>query len=149
MQTVDVQTKQQQVLLAQTQVTGRIRQQVATFRQPLANEYAAGMHAHCKRMTLCDGCKPYKHTLPAWPVQQQAPNYRDVERLLAQVQPHRNANSFSATAETAYQAQQWSAAVQAYEALRQLDSTYAADVVVPHLAVAYLYAGPADCCPTA
>jgi hypothetical protein len=56
-------------------------------------------------------------------IQHEAPRYRDVERLLAQVQAMNEAKELLATAETAYQAQQWPAAVQAYEALRHTQLT--------------------------
>jgi len=159
MRTVNVQVNQQQTLLAQAQAAmGQDQDKLAAqlFRQvlgldpknlsaqkgyasamlqlKLASEYATGLQAFQMR----DFARALT-SLTA--IQQQAPNYRDVERLLSQVQSTQATQQRLAKAETAYQAQQWSAAVQAYETVRQLDSVYAADVVIPHLAAAYLAAG--------
>ncbi len=159
LQTVNVQANQQQELLAQAQAAlAQDQDQLAVnlFRQVLAldsenrpaqkgyasaqlqlmltSEYAAGLQA----LQAGDFARA-QISLSA--VQQQAPNYRDVERLLAQLQATQGAEQLFATAEAAYQAQQWEAAISAYEALRQLDGTYAADLVLPHLAAAYIAAG--------
>jgi len=159
MQSVDGQTAQQQVLLAEAQTAlGADQVQVAAdlFRQllilnpshlsaqrgyanaamqlELAHQYAAGEQA----LQTKDFAQALTYLTF---VQQQAPNYRDVERLLAQVQAMQAFEELFAAAEAAYQAQTWSDAVQAYEALRQINSTYAATVVEPRLAAAYLNAG--------
>ncbi len=159
LQTVNVQANQQQDLLAQAQAAlaqDQAQLAINLFRQVLAvdsenrpaqkgyaiaqlqlmltSEYAAGLQA----LQAGDFARA-QTSLAA--VQQQAPNYRDVERLLAQLQATQGAEQLFATAEAAYQAQQWEAAISAYEALRQLDGTYAADLVIPHLAAAYIAAG--------
>jgi len=159
LQTVNVQANQQQDLLAQAQAAlaqDQAQLAVTLFRQVLAldsenrpaqkgyaiarlqlmltSEYAAGLQA----LQAGDFARA-QTSLAA--VQQQAPNYRDVERLLAQLQATQGAEQLFATAEAAYQAQQWEAAISAYEALRQLDGTYAAELVLPHLAAAYVAAG--------
>lgn len=74
-------------------------------------------------------------------LQQEALNYRDVARLLAQTQTALEIEQLVAAGQAAYQVQQWTAAIQAYETLRRLDSTYTADLVIPQLSTAYVQAG--------
>ncbi|MCX6047094.1 MAG: hypothetical protein NT075_18470 [Chloroflexi bacterium] len=159
LQTVNGQTDQQQNLLVQAQAAMEQDQAelaVQLFRQvlaldpenrnaqkgfagamlqlKLASEYAAGVQA----LQMRDLTRALNSLTT---IQQEAPNYRDVERLLGELQSTQEAQQHLDAAETAYQAKQWPAAIQAYEAVRQLDSTYAADVVTAHLADAYLAAG--------
>ena len=74
-------------------------------------------------------------------LQQTALNYRDVARLLVQTQTALEVERLLTTGQAAYQAQQWGATIQAYEALRRLDSTYATEIVSAQLATAYVQAG--------
>jgi hypothetical protein len=108
--------------------------QEATVELELANQYEVGVQA-----------LQAQHVSQALAVlsdlEQKAPNYRDTQRLLAQIQATQEVDQHLARAETAYAAQQWPTAIQEYETLRQLDMLYAADIVTPHLAVAYTQAG--------
>lgn len=106
----------------------------ATWRLALASEYELGEQA----LQAHDFARAREYLMS---VQQKAPSYRNVERLLAQVEAVAEAGQLLAAANTAFETQQWAAAVDGYEAVRRLDSTYAADLVTTRLVAAYLALG--------
>lgn len=71
----------------------------------------------------------------------QAPNYRDVAKLIEEIKVNLGAPRLFANAEEAFTNKLWVTAVSQYEDLRRFDRDYQTDVVQDHLAVAYLRAG--------
>lgn len=74
-------------------------------------------------------------------IERQTPGYLDVKALIAELTTVANVEQLFIAAENAYQAQQWQDAAQQYENLRQIQSSYQADVVTAHLFDAYLRTG--------
>ncbi len=74
-------------------------------------------------------------------LQTAAPGYRDVAKLLESAKVNLRAPQLLADAEFAFTNQLWLSAITQYEALRQLNSTYAAADVEANLAIAYLKVG--------
>jgi tetratricopeptide (TPR) repeat protein len=125
----------QQVLAAEPQHQQAAEgYQAALHQLDLASRYAAGVAA----FNAQNHAQAYK-ILTA--LAETMPHYRDVDRLILQAQNRLGLEEHLRTAEAAYRAQQWPAAIQAYEALRQLDKSYAATTVTVRLAEAYLHAG--------
>ena len=73
----------------------------------------------------------------------KSPGYRDVASLMAQLEDASKVEQIFATAEAAYASEQWATAIQSYEQLRQVDSTYETATVVANLKDAYMRAGTA------
>lgn len=106
----------------------------AITQAALANEYAVGVQALA--------AKNYDQAAALLSaLAQKAPHYRDVERLLAQASAVPAATQHFEQAEAALQAQQWVAAIEAYEAFRQLVTADEAGAVAQQLAFAHLRAG--------
>lgn len=74
-------------------------------------------------------------------IESKAPGYLDVKALVAKIKGTANVEELFNRAEAAYQAKKWPDAIQQYEGLRQVNSTFKSDVVVGHLVDAYLQAG--------
>jgi tetratricopeptide (TPR) repeat protein len=108
--------------------------QAALRQLDLASRYAAGVAA----LNAQNHAQAYQ-ILSA--IAETMPHYRDVDRLLMQAQSRLGREEQLQRAEAAYRAQQWSAAIEAYEALQASDSSYEASTVTAHLAEAYLRAG--------
>ena len=108
--------------------------QEAALQLALEENYAAGIAAL--------EAKDYAKALELFTtLQQMALNYRDVARLLAKTQALVKVEQLFAAGQSAYNDQQWPAVIQTYEALRQIDSTYEAEVVISRLGAAYVQAG--------
>lgn len=107
----------------------------AILQLKLANHYEAGVRA----------LQQQQFTTAATiltDLKQKAPNYRDTERLLRQIQQAQAAAELFTQAEAAYQAQEWTTAIAHYEALRQIDPNLHAALVIQHLATAYGQSSP-------
>lgn len=105
-------------------------QRQATLQQ----EYEAGVNAMLNR-EIDEAIELFQL------IETRAPGYRDVPQLLSELEDSSRIERIFQAGELAYRTESWPRAIENYESLRSLDSTYEEETVSTNLLNAYLYAG--------